>query len=233
MASSRDPRIADLEFSEMSSEQRHAQICAACGLKDSMYSLVWVVDKQKKGLPNVECRACLASMRGGPEKFMIHNIAEVAGVATCKPVGASSIAEAERAGKIARARFDEKEKEKRDKKRKADLLEKVRQAKRAAAARQPSLAESASVPSATAAVSSKRELDEIWAACCYEQRMSFAIFDSRARPPTSPSTRSSLAGRRSQPSPTTRPRLNWRNFRARAHAAKPHPTPPTMRVDAR
>ena len=39
---------------------------------------------------------------------MIHNIPEVKGVATCKPVGASSIAEAERAGKIARARLDEK-----------------------------------------------------------------------------------------------------------------------------
>ena len=90
MVSSHDPHIADLEFNEMSREQRHAQICAACGLKDSMYSLVWVVDTQKKGLPNVECRACLASMRGGPEKFMIHNIAEVAGVATCKSVGASS-----------------------------------------------------------------------------------------------------------------------------------------------
>jgi hypothetical protein len=145
----------------MSRQQRHDQICAACGIKNPMYSLVWVVDKQATGLPNVECRACLVSMRGGPDKIMIHNIAEVKGVATCKPVGASSIAEAKRAGKIARARFDEKEKEKRDRKRKAELLEKVQQAKRAAAARQPSLAESASVPSATAAVSSKRELDEI------------------------------------------------------------------------
>ena len=47
-----------------------------------------------------------------------------------------------------------------------------------AAARQLSLAEWASVPSATAAVSSKRELDEIWAKCCYKQRLPFALFDS-------------------------------------------------------
>ncbi len=51
-------------------------------------------------------------------------------------------------------------------------------AKRAAGARQRALAGAASGPRATAAVSSKRELDESWAACCYEQRMSFAIFDS-------------------------------------------------------
>jgi hypothetical protein len=178
MASSGDPPIAGLDFNEMSKEQRHELICTACGMKDPMCSLVWVVGKQKTGLPNVECRACLAAMRGGPGKIMIHNLPEVKGVATCKPGGISSIAEAERAKKIARARFDEKENEKRDRKRKADLHEKVQQAKRAAAARQPSLAESASVPSATAAVSSKRELDEIWAKCCYDQRMPFAIFDS-------------------------------------------------------
>ena len=57
----------------MSRQQRHDQICAACGIKNQMYSLVWVVDKQATGLPNVECRACLASMRGGPDKIMIHN----------------------------------------------------------------------------------------------------------------------------------------------------------------
>ena len=154
MVSSRNPPITGLDFTEMSREQRHEQICAACGMKDSMYCLVWVVDKQTTGLPNVDCRACLVSMRGGPGNIMINK-----GAATCKPMGASSIAEAERAGNIARARFNEKENEKRDRKRKAGLLEKVQQAKRAAVVRQPSLAESASVPSVTAAVSTKRELD--------------------------------------------------------------------------
>jgi len=94
-------------------------------LSDPVYKFVWVLGKNERANPKVQCVACGTCFVGGPDRIMAHNIDEMNAITTCAPKDDESKAEAAKAKEFCEERYSEKLAKAHVKKRKADLDKKM------------------------------------------------------------------------------------------------------------